>query len=108
MVRAFWVPPLGCQRLARSVLMITLAMPNASRFIASIIPTGPPPMIATGKTADSGTGHTGHRLVIDLRQLLALGRHEEAAPSVIGLRPIYAWRRRTGITQRCRRLEQAP
>src|ERR1700733_10495674 len=111
MVRAFWVPPLGCQRVARAVLMITRATPNASRFIASIIPTGPPPMMATGKTCGSDIGRalpSGHRLIIDLHQLLDLGSEEEAAPATVRLRLIHARRRRSRIVQRLCRVEQAP
>src|SRR5947207_7803207 len=43
MVRQLWVLPFGCQRGRSSLSTMTERAPSASRFIASAMPTGPPP-----------------------------------------------------------------
>ena len=48
MVREFCVPPLGCMRVAGSLLTMIERMPSASRLIATFMPTGPPPTMITG------------------------------------------------------------
>ena len=48
MVRAFWVLPFGWQRVSVSVFTTTERTPSAAKFIATIMPTGPPPIMTMG------------------------------------------------------------
>src|SRR5512146_949119 len=48
MVRELCVLPLGCQRGRGPLLTMRLDVPSTARFIASTMPTGPPPTMRIG------------------------------------------------------------